>query len=47
MAVGKDSCGFFMLEKDWKRIVGDSAKDDFFVMYTLFGIKMAYFLRIS
>ena len=43
MAVGRDSHGFFML----KGLVGDSAKDGFFVMYTLFDIKKAYFLRIS
>lgn len=43
MAVGRDSRGFFML----KGIVGDSAKDGFFVMYTLLGRKRTYFLRIS
>lgn len=40
MAVGRDSRGFFML----KGIVGDSAKDGFFVMYTLFGRKRGGFL---
>ena len=39
MAVGRDSHGFFML----KGIVGDSAKDGFFVMYTLFGRKRGDF----
>ena len=49
MAVGRDSRGFFMLESFfcWKGIVGDSAKDGFFVMYTLFGRKRGDFLRIS
>ena len=49
MAVGRDSHGFFMLESFfcWKGIVGDSAKDGFFVMYTLLGRKRTYFLRIS
>ena len=42
-AVGRDSHGFFML----KGIVGDSAKDGFFAMYTLFGRKRGDFLRIS
>ena len=42
MAVGRDSHGFLC----WKEIVGDSAKGEIFVMYTLFGIKMAYFLKI-
>lgn len=47
MAVGRDSRGFFMLESFfcWKEIVGDSAKDGFFVMYTLFERKWAYFLQ--
>ena len=43
MAVGRDSHGFFML----KGIVGDSAKGEIFVMYTLFGRKRGDFLRIS
>ena len=54
MAVGRDSRGFFMLESFyvgkflcWKGIVGDSAKDGFFVMYTLFERKRGDFLRIS
>lgn len=47
MAVGRDSRGFFMLERFlcWKGIVGGSAKDGFFVMYTLFVRKRAYFLQ--
>lgn len=46
MAVGRDSRGFFMLESFlcWKGIVGDSAKDGFFVMYTLFERKRGGFL---
>lgn len=46
MAVGRDSHGFFMLESFfcWKGIVGDSAKDGFFVMYTLLGRKRGGFL---
>ena len=49
MAVGRDSHGFFMLESFFccKGIVGDSAKDGFFVMYTLLGRKRGDFLRIS
>ena len=43
MAVGRDSRGFLF----WKGIVGDSAKDGFFVMYTLFERKRGDFLRIS
>ena len=47
MAVGKGFLRLFYVGKDWKRIVGDSAKEEVFVMYTLFGIKRADFLRIS
>ena len=49
MAVGRDPRGFFMLGSFfcWKGIVGDSAKGEIFVMYTLFERKRGDFLRIS